>query len=185
MSDHDVVVVGSGINSLVCAAMLGKRGLRVAVLERNDRLGGCIRTEELFPGFTHDVLSSWYPLFVGGPAYAELAADLHERGLEFVNTDTPTGVLTPDGRALVLTTDPVENERLFDEDERLFDFDELRELAERLLLDRDFCWGILPCCSSESFVTCSALTRIPPFNTQIPSVRARTRTSSSNPQLSG
>lgn len=114
MSDHDVVVVGSGINSLVCAAMLGKRGLRVAVLERNDRPGGCIRTEELFPGFIHDVLSSWYPLFVGGPAYAELAADLGERGLEFVNTDTPTGVLTPDGRSLVLTMDPVENERLFE-----------------------------------------------------------------------
>jgi hypothetical protein len=33
---------------------------------------------------------------------------------------------------------------LFDEDERPFDFEELRELPEPLLLDRDFCWGMLP-----------------------------------------
>ena len=34
---------------LVGAALLAVRGKRVLVLERNDRLGGCIRTEELFP----------------------------------------------------------------------------------------------------------------------------------------
>jgi hypothetical protein len=54
-------------------------------------------------------------------------------------------------------------ERLFDEDERPFDFEELRDLPEPLPLDRDFCWGILPALLLESFVTCSALTRIPPF----------------------
>ena len=63
---YAVIVVGSGINSLVCAALLAQKGKQVLVLERNDRAGGCIRTEELFPGFTHDVLSSWYPLFIGG-----------------------------------------------------------------------------------------------------------------------
>jgi len=108
---YDVVVVGSGMNSLVCAALLARAGKRVAVLERNDRLGGCIRSEELFPGFTHDVLSSWYPLFTGGPAYAELGEELHARGLILVNTSTPSGVLLPDGRSLVFTTDRAENVR--------------------------------------------------------------------------
>jgi len=102
---YDVVIVGSGINSLVCAAILAKKGRRVAVLERNDRLGGCIRTEELFPGYTHDVLSSWYPLFVAGAGYQALADDLHARGLEFAKSEIDTGVLTPDGRSLVLSTD--------------------------------------------------------------------------------
>ncbi|MFV2039892.1 MAG: phytoene desaturase family protein, partial [Acidimicrobiales bacterium] len=111
MSEFDVVIVGSGVNSLVCGALLARSGARVAVLERNDRLGGCIRTDELFPGYTHDVLSSWYPLFVGGPAYAELADDLHARGLEFANTTSPTGVVTPDGRSLVLTTDAEVNRK--------------------------------------------------------------------------
>lgn len=114
MTEVDIVIVGSGMNSLVCAALLARSGNEVIVLERNERLGGCIRTDELFPGYTHDVLSSWYPLFVGGPAYAELADDLHARGLEFVNTTMPTGVVTPDGRSLVLTTDPEQNRERLD-----------------------------------------------------------------------
>lgn len=105
----DFVIVGSGINSLVCAAMLARSGKSVTVLEQNDRAGGCIRTEELFPGFRHDVLSGWYPLFTTSPAYELLGPELHERGLELINTDTPTGVLTDDGRGLVLGTDDSAN----------------------------------------------------------------------------
>ena len=71
-SSAQIIFVGSGINSLVGAALLATRGKKVLVLERNDRLGGCIRTEELFPGYQHEVMSSWYPLFMGSPGYAEL-----------------------------------------------------------------------------------------------------------------
>lgn len=101
----DVVFVGSGINSLVGAALLARRGKRVLVLERNDRAGGCIRTETLFPGYTHEVLSSWYPLFMGSPGYAELAAELKLAGLEFLQPAYTTGLVTPDGRALALRQD--------------------------------------------------------------------------------
>ena len=44
-ADH--IIVGSGINALVCAAMLAGKGGKVLVLERSDRIGGCIRTEEM------------------------------------------------------------------------------------------------------------------------------------------
>jgi len=108
LAGSDFVVVGSGINSLVCAALLARAGRSVVVLERNDRLGGCIRTEELFPGYTHDVLSSWYPLFVTSPAYAALGDDLHARGLEFANSDKPTAVVNDTG-SLILTTDDQSN----------------------------------------------------------------------------
>lgn len=101
----DVVIVGSGINSLMCAALLAKRGKSVLVLERNAVAGGCIRTEELFPGYRHDVLSSWYPLFVGSPGYAELKDELHAAGLEFVQCGYSTGVVMPDGRSLALKQD--------------------------------------------------------------------------------
>jgi phytoene dehydrogenase-like protein len=101
----DVIVVGSGINSLVCAAVLARRGRRVFVIERNDELGGCIRSETLFSGYTHDILSSWYPLFVGSPAYVEMKDDLHAAGLEFVQNGYTTGVVTPDGRSLAFRQD--------------------------------------------------------------------------------
>jgi ribulose 1,5-bisphosphate synthetase/thiazole synthase len=68
MNATDVVIVGSGINSLVCGALLAKRGLNVCVLERDSRLGGCIRADELsLPGFRHDTLSTLYPLLVTAP----------------------------------------------------------------------------------------------------------------------
>lgn len=101
----DVILVGSGINSLVCAALLALRGKSVLVLERNDRLGGCIRTEELFPGYRHDVLSQWYPLFVGSPAYTELQPALEAAGLQFAQCDYTTGLVMPDGRSIALKQD--------------------------------------------------------------------------------
>lgn len=106
MAHHDVVIVGSGINSLVCAAILGQKGAKVCVVERNSRIGGTIRTEELTePGFKHDAMSCWYPLFIAGPAYAALKDDLAAHGLEFCFTQTPSGVIRPDQSNLVLHAD--------------------------------------------------------------------------------
>ena len=104
-SPLDALVVGSGINSLVCAALLARKGRKVRVLERESVLGGCIRTDELtLPGFRHDTLSTAHPLFLVGAAYAHLGEALHAAGLEYCNTESPTGVLMPDGRHLVLST---------------------------------------------------------------------------------
>ncbi|MEM5318532.1 NAD(P)/FAD-dependent oxidoreductase [Paraburkholderia sp. JHI869] len=103
--ESDVVIVGSGINSLVCAAILSKRGKQVTVIERGPELGGCIRSQELFPGYIHDVLSSWYPLFVGSPAYSVLKDDLESAGLAFAECDYATGIVTPDGRAMAFRKD--------------------------------------------------------------------------------
>lgn len=104
-TEHDVILVGSGMNSLACAALLAVRGVKVLVLERNERLGGCIRTEELFPGYQHDVLSQWYPLFMGSPTYAELKDHLAQAGLRFAQSDYTTGVVLPDGTGLALKQD--------------------------------------------------------------------------------
>lgn len=105
MKKFDAVIVGSGINSLVCAAVLAKRGQSVCVLERETVLGGCIRTEQLtVPGYLHDTMSSAHPLFLVGAAYAELGKELHGAGLEYCNTSKPTGVIVPDGRHLILGT---------------------------------------------------------------------------------
>ncbi|HEV3403122.1 MAG TPA: NAD(P)/FAD-dependent oxidoreductase [Gaiellaceae bacterium] len=103
MADHDAIVVGSGVNSLACAALLARAGWRVVVLERNDWFGGAIKTEELTrPGFLHDTFSAWHPLWVGGAAHAELGDELAQRGLEYVNTEFPTASLYPDGSSAFL-----------------------------------------------------------------------------------
>src|SRR5436190_19308505 len=105
MADYDVVIVGSGINSLAAAALLARGGRRVCVLEAKGELGGAIKTAELTePGFRHDVFSAWHPLWVGGAAHAELGDELAQRGLEYLNTEHPTATLFPDGEAAFLTT---------------------------------------------------------------------------------
>jgi phytoene dehydrogenase-like protein len=99
----DAVIVGSGINSLAAGALLARAGWSVCVLERNDWLGGAIRTAEITePGFHHDVFSCWHPLWVGGAAGGLLAEDLEARGLEYLNTEYPTGSVFPDGEAAFL-----------------------------------------------------------------------------------
>src|SRR5438876_11666052 len=110
MARYDAVIVGSGINSLVAGALLAKGGWSVCILERNDWLGGAIRTAEITrPGFVHEVFASWHPLFAGSAAYAALKDDLHARGLEYLNTELPTATLLPDGESAFLTTSHDEN----------------------------------------------------------------------------
>ena len=115
MQGTDYIVVGSGINGLVCAAMLSLQGYKVKLLERSDRIGGCIRTEAItLPGFVHDVMATTFVLFVTSPAYAHLGPELQRRGLAFAETDVPTGVLRPDGQHLVLTRSRSANVAAFD-----------------------------------------------------------------------
>lgn len=48
--NYDVVIVGGGHNGLVAACYLAKAGRSVLVLERQDRLGGAVVSEQPFPG---------------------------------------------------------------------------------------------------------------------------------------
>jgi phytoene dehydrogenase-like protein len=117
METYDIIIIGSGHNALITAAYLTRAGRSVLVLEKNDRPGGYLRTEEVtLPGFKHDVYAAAHPLFLTGPAYADLGKDLEARGLHYVNTDLPTGVSMEDGRTAVL---PRAFEALLAEAERL------------------------------------------------------------------
>jgi len=109
------VIIGSGINALVAAALLSRKGEAVLVLERSDRLGGCMRTEEItLPGYHHDVMAATFVLFLTSPAYAELAEDLGRHGLEFCHGNHPTAVLRPGGETAVLSMDRSRNISAFD-----------------------------------------------------------------------
>ena len=106
------------------------------MLEREDQLGGCIRTAELTePGYLHDVFSAWHPLWVGGAAHAELADDLARRGLEYLNTDHPTATLTPEGEATFLLRSTEANVGELGE--------EWRGAVESFLPNADLAFGVL------------------------------------------
>jgi phytoene dehydrogenase-like protein len=47
---HDVVIVGGGHNGLTAAAYLGRAGVRVLLLERDDHLGGAAVSAQAFEG---------------------------------------------------------------------------------------------------------------------------------------
>ncbi|WP_024520292.1 NAD(P)/FAD-dependent oxidoreductase [Bradyrhizobium sp. Tv2a-2] len=115
MSTYDYVIVGSGINALVAAAILGKKGASVLVLERNEAIGGCLRTEEVTaPGFIHDVMATTLTRFRISPSYAALGKDLEARGLSFADSSLPTGVLRPDGSSVLFAMDRKRNIATFD-----------------------------------------------------------------------
>ena len=102
----NIIIIGSGINSLCAAVVLAKAGHRITVFEKNEWAGGNILTKELsIPGFRHEIFSGFHPLFTTGPFYREYRKDLEERGIRYLNTEYTAGVLLPDGSALSLRDD--------------------------------------------------------------------------------
>ena len=54
---HDAIVIGAGHNGLTCAYYLAKKGLKVAILEAADTVGGAAVTDEFLPGFRNSAAS--------------------------------------------------------------------------------------------------------------------------------
>src|SRR3954467_6488939 len=76
----DAVVVGAGPNGLAAALRLAAAGLSVRVVERGDRPGGGMRTEEhIRPGYWHDICSTVHPMAAAAPFFREF--DLASRGV--------------------------------------------------------------------------------------------------------
>ncbi|MFH9268500.1 phytoene desaturase family protein [Streptomyces sp. NPDC017546] len=109
MNRFDVVVVGGGHNGLVTAAYLGRAGLRVAVVESRQRLGGPCGGYEFLPGRSLAFTNS--PGSLNPAVVSELR--LAEHGLRFVRAD-PTVVQQFDGRCFLGWRDPARVDRQLD-----------------------------------------------------------------------
>ena len=50
-SKYDVVILGAGHNGLVAATYLGRAGLSVLLLEKNNYIGGATTSQQIFPDY--------------------------------------------------------------------------------------------------------------------------------------
>ena len=97
----DTLLIGGGVNGLVTATLLARAGVKVTVLERSDRVGGCARTDEIAPGFKCPTLTHAAAI---DPAIVRSLA-LEQHGLRIVRPAADACAPTHDGRALILWND--------------------------------------------------------------------------------
>jgi phytoene dehydrogenase-like protein len=103
--DADVLVIGSGLDGLVAACTLARRGFRVTVVEAHPRRpGGALATEEgTRAGFAHDVVPLVCPL-LHTPALYDL--ELGAVGLRLQAAPFDTCHLADDGSYAATSPDP-------------------------------------------------------------------------------
>ncbi|MCH9036428.1 MAG: NAD(P)/FAD-dependent oxidoreductase, partial [Chloroflexi bacterium] len=97
-TQYDTIIIGGGHNGLATAGYLAKEGLKVLVLERLDRVGGAVVSEELTPGFTVPYCS--YVLHIlQGRVIDDL--ELREHGLDIIPFVSFRLDPFPDGRYIL------------------------------------------------------------------------------------
>jgi phytoene dehydrogenase-like protein len=128
---YDAVVVGAGHNGLVTAGYLAKAGLRTLVVERRDRPGGALATEEVAPGVRAPVGADG----VGGLRAAVVRElGLESRGFRLFEPDVAVFAPSADGPGLTLWRDPARTAKELPRDGEAFaTFDrKIRSLASFL-----------------------------------------------------
>ena len=104
MTSFDGVVIGAGHNGLTLAAYLARAGLRIAVLERNDRLGGgCSTDSDKLPGFRLNLHANFYM----GMRYCPLIEDLelYRYGFSYIEPPVQQAAVFRDGTGIVIHKD--------------------------------------------------------------------------------
>ena len=100
-TEFDVVVIGGGPNGLIAAAYLARAGLRVALVERRQEIGGGLSTEEtLFPGYYTNPHAFYHMMTDYLPVLSDF--DLRAHGLYFVKPNAQAAALFSDASSLML-----------------------------------------------------------------------------------
>ena len=104
MTDFDGVVIGAGHNGLALAAYLSRAGMRVAVLERNSRIGGGLSTEErILPSYKLNLHANFYMGIGFCPLLRDL--ELHRYGFSYIEPPIQQAAVFRDGTGIVIYKD--------------------------------------------------------------------------------
>src|SRR5947208_11920240 len=90
---YDVVILGAGHNGLVAASYLGRAGLSVLLLEKNNYVGGATTSQKVFPDY--DAQLSRYSYLVS--LFPERI--IRDLGLNLELRRRATGSFTPNARS--------------------------------------------------------------------------------------
>ena len=56
MGKYDAIIIGGGHNGLVCASYLSKKGYKILILEKNEKLGGLVNCASSLNGLSSKIL---------------------------------------------------------------------------------------------------------------------------------
>src|SRR6266436_5149980 len=107
-SKYDAIIIGAGHNGLVTAAYLARAGRKVLVLELRELVGGCVVTEELWPGVKISTARYVNSLF-----RPEIIRDieLKRHGFAMLSLSPSSFTPLPDARYLLMGPDKVMTRR--------------------------------------------------------------------------
>jgi phytoene dehydrogenase-like protein len=104
MANFDGVVIGAGHNGLTLAAYLSRAGMKIAVLERNDAIGGgCSTDTSRLPGFRLNLHANFYMGMSHCPLITDL--ELYRYGFSYIEPPVQQGAAFRDGTCVVIHKD--------------------------------------------------------------------------------
>lgn len=102
--EYDVVIIGGGPNGLTAGCYLARAGLRVAITDRRNELGGAVMTEEpRQAGFKHNVHAIYMPMVDYAPVYQDLELENYE--LEHIYPEVQFAKSFSDGSSVCIYRD--------------------------------------------------------------------------------
>ena len=104
MSKFDSIIIGSGINSLVVATILGKQNKKVLVLEAREQIGGLSSTIELNEGYKCNAIYDSLK-WIDPRVMKDLKLENH--GLKIIKPDITRIALGMEGKHIFFNRDPL------------------------------------------------------------------------------
>ena len=153
-SRYDVVILGAGHNGLVAASYLGRAGLSVLLLEKNDYIGGATTSQRIFPDY--DARLSRYSYLVS--LFPEKI--IRDLGLNLELRRRATGSFTPytrnghhDGLLLSNVDEEVGRRSMIDLTGSNKEHEQLKKLYNLSRVFAEHCWDSMlePLVSKEEF----------------------------------